>query len=175
MRTARTLALLFMVYLPGSAGLAQSEHPSLNPDVAARQAKRTAPDFSLKIRAVQDEIQSGSKVLVDVIIRNTLDEEIAMTSFHELGFRELIILDGKGKPALTKLGVELAAGREFLSGGHNKLFFVQPGKLETQTITVRSDIYDLTKPGKYTIQLQRFDTATKSWVKSNLITITVVS
>jgi len=130
------------------------------------------PDYG-GLPVVVNEVQPGSKVLVDVTIKNTLDEEIAMTSFHELGLRELIILDGEGKPALTKLGQDIASGKEFLVGGHSKLFFVQPGKPEKEIITVRSDLYDLNRAGKYTLQVQRLDSVTKTWVKSNVITVSV--
>lgn len=173
MPTSRTLILDLVICLAGTAGLCQSSHPSLDPDVASRQARRTRPNFSLEIRALQNEVQPGSKILVDVTIKNTLDEEIAMTSFHELGLRELIILDSEGKPALTKLGQDIASGKEFLVGGHSKLFFVQPGKPEKEIITVRSDLYDLNRAGKYTLQVQRLDSVTKTWVKSNVITVSV--
>jgi hypothetical protein len=36
-----------------------------------------------------------------------------------------------------------------------------------------SDLYDLSKPGQYTIQVRRWDDETKTWVKSNTLTVTV--
>ena len=46
------------------------------------------------------------------------------------------------------------------------------GEERTQVVSV-SDLYDLSKPGQYTIQVRRWDDDTKTWVKSNTITVTV--
>jgi hypothetical protein len=36
-----------------------------------------------------------------------------------------------------------------------------------------NDFYDLSAPGQYTIQVRRWDDETKTWVKSNTLTVTV--
>jgi hypothetical protein len=47
-----------------------------------------------------------------------------------------------------------------------------PAEERTQIIVV-NDLYDLRQPGQYTIQVRRWDDETKTWVKSNTITVTV--
>jgi hypothetical protein len=49
---------------------------------------------------------------------------------------------------------------------------LRPGQDWRNTIRV-SDLYDLSKPGQYTIQVRRWDDETKTWVRSNTITATV--
>ena len=60
-----------------------------------------------------------------------------------------------------------ATGREDVRGGSYK-----PGEQSTEVVAV-NDLYDLSKPGQYTIQVRRWDDETKTWVKSNTITVTV--
>lgn len=55
------------------------------------------------------------------------------------------------------------------SGGSTK---VKPGETMTDRVNV-SKLYDLTQPGRYTIQFQRLDPETKTFVKSNEITVTL--
>jgi len=57
-------------------------------------------------------------------------------------------------------------GRDDLEGNY------KPGQQRTQVISV-NDLYDLSQPGQYTIQVRRWDDETKTWVKSNTITVTV--
>ena len=52
------------------------------------------------------------------------------------------------------------------------LVSLDPGQDWRNTIRV-SDLYDLSKPGQYTIQVRRWDDETKTWVKSNAVTVTV--
>jgi hypothetical protein len=52
------------------------------------------------------------------------------------------------------------------------LVSLKPGEDWRTTIWV-SDLYDVSKPGQYTIQVRRWDDETKTWVKSNAITVTV--
>lgn len=52
------------------------------------------------------------------------------------------------------------------------LVSIGPGEDWWDTIKV-NDLYDLHKPGTYTLQVRRWDDETKTWVKSNTITLTV--
>jgi hypothetical protein len=52
------------------------------------------------------------------------------------------------------------------------LVSLKPGEEWRTTIWV-SDLYDVSKPGEYSVQVRRWDEETKTWVKSNTITVTV--
>jgi len=69
-------------------------------------------------------------------------------------------------PAPTLYELTLSGVR---SGGFIKLI---PGKSSIDQVNV-SKLYDLSRPGKYRIKLQRFDEQTKSLVMSDGITVTV--
>jgi hypothetical protein len=49
---------------------------------------------------------------------------------------------------------------------------LKPGEEWWDTIMLH-DFYDLHEPGRYTVQVRRWDDVSKSWVKSNAITLTV--
>jgi hypothetical protein len=52
------------------------------------------------------------------------------------------------------------------------LVSLKPGQEWVTTIPF-GDLYDLSKPGHYTLRVRRWDDETKTWVKSNTITVTV--
>lgn len=54
------------------------------------------------------------------------------------------------------------------------LLTIQPGETLTDVIIVNK-LFDLSQPGKYSIQAQRADPDSKMVVKSNIITVTVTS
>ena len=47
-----------------------------------------------------------------------------------------------------------------------------PGESWRDLILMKN-LYDLSQPGQYTIQVRRWDDETKTWVKSNTLTVTV--
>jgi len=49
---------------------------------------------------------------------------------------------------------------------------LDPGKSVTNRVNV-TQVYDLSRPGKYTIQVKQYDDESKSFVKPNKITVTV--
>ena len=55
---------------------------------------------------------------------------------------------------------------------HGLLVSLKPGEDWRNTLRV-SDLYDLSKPGQYTIQVRRWDYETRTWVKSNTVMVTV--
>jgi hypothetical protein len=54
-------------------------------------------------------------------------------------------------------------------GGPHRL---EPGESMVDTLEI-NDLYDLRTPGKYTVQVERTDSARKNLVKSNLVTLTI--
>jgi hypothetical protein len=70
----------------------------------------------------------------------------------------------KRKPQPARPGILYSGSAAFLH--------LEPGQSVKQEYPVWDD-YDLSKPGKYTIQVSRLDRETNTRVKSNTITITV--
>jgi len=103
-----------------------------------------------------DSAMLGSSFRVDVqdVEGNTpLDAALGQSTNHL----------GEAPPEAASMAAARAAGT---------LVSLKPGQDWRNTIRV-SDLYDLSKPGQYTIQVRRWDDETKTWVKSNKITVTV--
>jgi hypothetical protein len=134
---------------------------------------------------VQDEVKVGNPVIVKVVTTNTTSRNILLWKEHAADQGGYVyraeVRDNQGSAAhATEFGslLEHPEGPSpglapdvllHRSGGH---FSVKPGEAWTFLIDV-SRLYDLGRPGKYFIQLRRFDRGTKSWIKSNRTIVAV--
>ncbi len=124
-----------------------------------------AQSCTLKISVVQDVFKVGSQVRVKVELKNTSQGNIALTGIPSgkedhldiEGFLP-IVRDAKGKePPLTKwgrmvFGRPIPADNSVLSLNSVISYPLEPGKVHTTEVIV-SDLYDLSTPGTYTIQI----------------------
>jgi hypothetical protein len=62
--------------------------------------------------------------------------------------------------------------RQIRGGASVTLLDLKPGQTLKEACPVDKR-YDLTQPGEYSVQASRYDYETKTWVKSNTITLTV--
>jgi hypothetical protein len=146
------------------------------------------PPISVTIQAVGGaSVITGRKVAIKVITKNIsnhwLNEQTAEDKRDLQRFFRVDVQDGQGAtPPETDFGQRVGnrgdapfnpwssratPGRGSTIGPSYGL-----GEERTQVIAV-NDLYDLSKPGQYTIQVRRWDDETKTWVKSNTITVTV--
>ena len=125
-------------------------------------------------------MEAGSPVWVLVKIENNSDSDLrvyrAISSDMDQGgwVYGVDVFDDKGNPGHETKFYRVAQGRDpdisvRTSGGAIKL---KPGKFITDRVNV-SKLYDLNEQGKYTIQIQRFDSESKTFLKSNEITVTI--
>ncbi len=152
-----------------------------------REQTPGATPFSLDI-STDASVRRGSAVDIYVVTKNLSTHSIVLRRQENprdvgmLGsvFRVDISNSAGNSPADTELGQSTnhlgdtppdpaltAAAR-----AAGTLVSLNPGQDWRNTLRV-SDLYDLSKPGQYTIQVRRWDDETKTWVKSNTITITV--
>jgi hypothetical protein len=152
------------------------------------QPARAAPKFSLTIKTAQGTVKVGSDVVVEAEMKNTSVEDIfysALTGRGQdpgrSGFAwEILNVEGKPVP-LTEYGLkinhlespqdEVGPGGYIPSAGKTVYGLLGPGKAIVENRTLSKE-YDLSKPGKYTVQASRFDGKTD--VKSNTLTLTVM-
>ncbi len=137
--------------------------------------------FSLTIKAEQSQVRSGSALWVDATIKNKTDRTLSMVkalseNMDQGGWvYKVDVRDVNGALAPeTKFGSRIE-GQQSQKYGTNSSGIVFPLK-SGGTIKNRVNInklYDLTYPGRYTIQFRDFDPETKTFVKSNPITVTV--
>ena len=167
MKVAWTLLLAQLLLAGVGMARAQSAQPNEN---------LPAP-LSLTIRAVKDVVQAGSPVEVEVTAKNISDRPVEYLIPGHTYYAAFDIRDNAGDPPLTRRGRALLLGEglsedDFIKGSTPEApELIEPGDSVTVKEQVPSDIFDLTKPGRYTIQLQPWGPDS---IKSNTVTVTVV-
>jgi hypothetical protein len=144
------------------------------------------PSFSLAIKAEADSVKAVSPVTIDVKLKNVSDHDTSLGMFYA---GPNIELSGKIQIAQgdTKV-LETAWGRRIMGHatkddldsdpssaivtGKDVNIALKPGGIYAYSLAI-SRIYDLSQPGKYTVQLQRLDDENETLVVSNKITVTV--
>jgi hypothetical protein len=154
---------------------------------ATEQKPASAP-FSLDVSVDDTAIKPGLPVDVLVVTKNVSTHSIVLrrqehpqdTGMLGSAFR-VDAWDSQGNPPPdTQLGqstgnraetppdpISMASAR-----AAGTLVSLKPGEDWRNTLRV-SDLYDLSKPGQYTIQVRRWDYETRTWVKSNTVMVTV--
>lgn len=161
----RFLAVILIIVIAAPAELLSQ---------VARTAHSESVLFALTISGAKSSVKAGSAVWVRAILENKSDHDLsvykAISDDMDQGgwVYQVDIRDGKGEePRQTEFARSVGAGG---SGGYIPL---PPGKALTDRVNV-SKLYDLSRPGRYTIQFQRVDMESKTFVTSNKITVTVV-
>ena len=140
--------------------------------ISAQVAQSAKPPFTLDIEVSRNEAKIGSV--------NLLEAHWTNTSHHNLFFAvgglgratKLEVLNSEGKQVQETPNGRKAQGKDTEFVGSVFRATLQPGKTQTDEIDVSKE-YDLSKPGRYTIQAQRWDDESHTNVKSNTITITL--
>lgn len=122
----------------------------------------------------------GSPIPVKVTLTNTSDHDISDASIpsRESKGGQLRSIDLKVNDNDGKLIPETPYGRR-VHGRDQSVFStvfsykIQPGKATAEETDLTQE-FDLRKPGKYTVQAQRVDPSTKTLVKSDAFTVTLV-
>jgi hypothetical protein len=154
--------------------------------LAGATANCAEPALRLTISASEPVVKAGSDVKVNVVLRNVGDQAVNLTaapkvfngSVGEVHFYRATVKDGKGDPAVytafgKKIWGEDAAPGALFDGSMLLVAPLNPGEQHKHSLMI-GKLYDLSKPGKYTIQVTRLDLeGTKIPLKSNTITVTV--
>jgi hypothetical protein len=141
------------------------------------QRQKVPPTFSINISTSQPSVKVGSEVVVDINLTNKTGRIVWIywPNNEEARPDEYIptVLDeGSKRPPLTSTGRNLIDHDPGITIGNVDIpnRDVGDGEIIKQKIVI-TKFYDLSKPGKYTIQLSRGEGETA--VKSNTITVTV--
>jgi hypothetical protein len=144
------------------------------------------PKFTLSIKASQSTVKVGSDVVVEAEMKNISAEDIFYSVLTGRGQGPVPsgftweILNSERKPVpFTEYGLkinrpepELGLGGSYVPAAGKTVFgLLGPGKAFVEKRTLSKE-YDLSTPGKYSIQALRLADA-KTDVKSNVITLTV--
>jgi hypothetical protein len=163
---------------------AQSVGPAILPSAT--------PGISLTIDATEETVKSGSGVKLVITLANQLDRDIVvwLSAIGAEGTYRVDVRDEKKNPPPdTKLGLlrnghvdakdlDRDLGRfgftpEELVGTRGPFpFTLKAGQSFTQSLLVTS-LYDMTKPGKYSIQIVKERDEGGVFAKSNTVTVAV--
>jgi hypothetical protein len=166
----RVLPLLFSIFIFWATGASQSVPP---------------PSLSMTISTTPIVVNAGTDVKIEIIIKNISDHDVGVDKSPGENSGEkhtkVEVRDDKGK-LVRETGYKRAlegnggydevSGRIIIPMGSNMGVLLKPGETVKDGLSVNK-LYYLDKPGKYTIQCQRFEDESSTWVKSNTITITV--
>lgn len=143
------------------------------------QKKPMPPTFTLTVRTAKPSVNSGEPVRIGVTLTNVSRNDISVE--HDLSnkgefFYSVTIQAGNGRaPRKTEYNHALhneptSTPMIVVSSLFNAL--VSPGKTIIEMIDL-NDLYDLSEPGTYSIQVERTDPLSKTTVHSNKLTIVI--
>jgi hypothetical protein len=152
--------------------------------IAVTQTVRRS--FSLSIALQYDTVKVGEPVVIQIEEKNISNHDIYSLivgggdEHGEYAGFPPIVRDAKGKePPLTKWG-RVVFGRQTAADNDVSLELspvvrghLHPGEIFKSKITL-TGMYDLSVPGKYTVQVRHGDDENNDEVKSNVLTFTVL-
>jgi hypothetical protein len=140
---------------------------------ALSSARGATTPFTLTLEAEENPIKAGSEVKVGITLRNSSNHAIDVgLGLAEMDYA-LGVRDSQNRiPPETEFARK-SKGRGYFS--NETVFTLQPGETLPKEMLVISKFYDVSRPGKYTIQVSRAvpKELVGGTVKSNAITITI--
>jgi hypothetical protein len=130
-------------------------------------APSTPAQFTLAISAVQSTVKAGEKIAIEIAHTNTSKRPIVLGPVDDDGYLPDVTVGGNA-------AIDTVRGRQWKNDGGVTEESSGPGFPPTKPgetakrILVISDLYDLTHPGTYSVQVRR------GTVKSNTITVVVL-
>jgi hypothetical protein len=160
--------------------------PSGSSRPAAAPTTPSEAPFELSVKARQNPVTSAENITLLVTTRNTSDHNILLWTEKADGEQGGSAYNIHVQPPAGKQPVETeflrksklrndvpsVANPDAFQGTSGERLVLKPGEDWMDQIRVRN-LYDLNQPGDYTIQVERFDPATRTMVQSNTITVTV--
>jgi uncharacterized protein (DUF58 family) len=140
--------------------------------VASPSRTATGP-FSLTIEAEENPVKVGSEVKVDITLRNSSNRAMSMSMGPAETDYAFEVRDSQNRiPAETELARQSKGKAHF---SNDQIFTLQRGDSLPKAVLIVTKFYDLSRPGKYTIQVSRQTPKElgSGTVKSNAITLTV--
>jgi hypothetical protein len=150
---------------------------------APASASHSQSDYALAIRASPAEAKVGSEVRIMVTVRNISDHpvgiQVPMKNLDDGAFYYRTYVrdeDGVLLPE-TKFGRALRTrkgehGEDAVFVGADLELVLMPGGTRTHQLLL-NNLFDLKKPGKYSVEVDRDDAGRIA--KSNLVTITITN
>lgn len=168
-------AFILSVALIATSSYARSQSHIRSPQVQAN------PGFSIVIGASTAAVRLTNPIEVTITVTNDTDHAIYWSSFVGKDSQYAAFhydLELKGHEAETTFFHRKMSGRNRpgdpheVFGGSFVLLPHPPGKMFEMKINLKR-LYRITEPGKYTLQVSRYDATTKTTVHSNTLLLTI--
>lgn len=143
--------------------------------VCAMPAQCQQRPLSIAISAPQSSLKVGSDVRLEVTLTNTSNRRMLIKERNPATDYEIDIRDERGTAVPgSDFGRKLKEPPVIPMNSRNLGIYLRPNESTKESITL-SELYDLSRPGKYLIQVERgvSDNPKDGVVKSNKITVTV--
>lgn len=134
-------------------------------------ARSDSARFSLTITSKQNTFKSGEIILLNLVVKNTSDQEYCENHFLETGNAEwngyeveVRGMNGVALPLMPKPRLRGMRSRGKLC--------IKPGETLKESLSV-DQLVDLKAPGVYQIQVDHVDRGANTHVQSNIIHVTV--
>jgi hypothetical protein len=138
-----------------------------------------APTISVGIRSASDTVKVGSDLRIKITITNISNSEIQVGTAIGKAQGEFLNLvdvrDDQGDAAAKTKYYREIRGEDPVIGGIRvsaSSSRLKPNESVEEEVLVNK-LYNLEKPGNYSIQIQRDDPVSKKLVKSNTVMVTV--
>jgi hypothetical protein len=140
---------------------------------AASFTESSTPPFALTLDAEENPVKVGSEVKVDIMLTNSSNRAMHMSYGLTESDYAFEVRDSQNRVPPETEFARKSKGRGYFSNDH--LFYVQPGESLPKAPLVVSKFYDLSRPGKYNIQVSRAvpKELGDGTIKSNVVTITI--
>ena len=149
---------------------------------------KTSPSIAISISAPKDVVAAGARIRIDIAVTNVSESVITLPydssgKVDLSGFRFDVTCGDGRQPKIMKYYWEKTGrkapkenvkdiNRDYIVVSDVEPLPVQP-RDAVKYYAVMNDLYDLSVPGQYTIQVNGTDPVTNAVVESNKITITV--
>ena len=152
--------------------------------VGAQSEPGPKPQFSLVLSTERTEFSIGAPISFKLTMTNVSDShfhyDVRSLASKALNYKyvqvrpvRVELRDGEGKPVPLTLYGATARGQCGECGGSGIQGGLKPGESISETVDLSKE-FDIQKPGKYTVYAERFDKASKTLVKSSILTINLV-
>ena len=126
---------------------------------------------SIETKKSQYTFHPGEQIVLLITVENTSDVEAELSSSSDTLDNKVSLTDATGNsPPLTAFGKKVTSVFGML--GPRRALRLRPGASKQVSLDI-SQMYDLSRPGKYTISISRFVRSPRGTAKSSPLTIVI--
>jgi hypothetical protein len=139
--------------------------------IAGTSQQTAEPQFSIRVAPEQPNFRLEAEPAIDIFITNPTDRRILLRdTLSAQDMRGIVVKDSEGH--IAELQPMYAVGPNGPVAGTSHASWIEPGASRTERIKLRR-LYELRRPGEYTVQIHKFDSLSKTTVLSNVASFSI--